>query len=378
RGKDGRVTSWIFRYHFGGRERAKGLGSTDSVTLAKVREDARALREMLAAGKDPLDEDATAPRPAAGALTFTEASKQYFEQFKATLAPKQQKRWENSMAAQVLPIIGHLRAGAITTDDVLRVLRPLWSAQPDSARRLRGRVEAVLNFARIKEKREGYSNPAQWRGVLALALPSPRKLRKVRHHPSMPYNQVPSFMRELRERTEIEAKAPQLLLLCNVRTGDVPGQKSEDKPPVLWDHLDLDDERIWTVPSPKGRHSAPLRVPLSGPALALLRKLKAVKLHDTLVFPDLPKNKMLQLIQGKMGYAFTTHGYKSSFRRWASKCTSFKREVVETAMCHRVARDDVEGAYLYDEDYLIERRGLMQAWAEYCGSDTGKVIPLHA
>ena len=259
------------------------------------------------------------------------------------------------------------------------VLRPLWERTPETASRLRGRIEAVLDAAKARGWREG-ENPARWKGHLALRLPSPRKVRAVEHHPALPWQQVSAFMAALRERDGVAVRALDFLLLTAARSGEVRGMR--------WGEVDL-DAAVWTIPGKRMKAGKLHRVPLSAPALALLRRIRPEQVGaDALVFagtrPGQPLSDMsLTAVLRRMnaavggqrpppwrdpasGEPVVVHGFRSTFRVWAGECTPYPREVVEAALAHTL-RDRVEAAYART-DLLERRRPLMEEWATFCAA----------
>jgi integrase len=284
----------------------------------------------------------------------------------------------------------------------VKALEPIWHGKTETATRVRGYIEKVLDWAKVAKYRQG-DNPARWKGNLDQLLLRPSRVRKVKHHPALPYTEIGMFMTDLRSRDGIAARALELAILCAVRTGDIIGgnrENGEDKPPMRWSHVDLDAEQVWTIPSTKT--DTEHRVPLSGPAVRLLKEVKALGLNGDVVFPGragepLSNMAMEQVIKrmnadrtdcGEPRYVdpkqgnrdVVPHGFRSSFKDWAAEQTNFPREIVEKALAHAVS-DETERAYQRG-DMLARRRKLMEAWAANCAkpsvNQSAKVVALRA
>jgi integrase len=356
--------SWLFRYRSpaDGRACAMGLGPLHTVTLAEAREGARRAREARLAGRDPIGERAIR------SVNFDVCSAEYLKVRKiATVG------WAATLNRYASPVIGATPVAAITTESVLSVLTPIWHDKPFTADRVRRYIEAVLEFAtRVKRQRVG-ENPASW-VALKHVLPSPKKIAQVEHLASLPPAELPEFMAALRSRTEIAARALELVILTASRTGDVTGQSAKPgkpaKPPLRWTDVSL-DRRVWIIPEDKVGNKN-FEVPLSDPVLALLRALPR---DNEKVFATLGKNGMWNLLR-EMRPDLTVHGFRSTFSGWA-KNREFNRTVVEVALKHRVAENEIEKAYSEHVTYSAGRARLMQAWADFAtGGDEAKVVHL--
>jgi integrase len=255
---------------------------------------------------------------------------------------------------------------------VMQVLEPIWATKTETAGRLRGRIEAVLDWAKAHRYRTG-ENPARWRGHLDKLLPKRSKVRSVQHHPALPYPEIAAFVAELRERPAISARALEFLILTAARSGEVVGAK--------WCEIQA-DARLWIIPGERMKAGKEHRVPLSDRAIAVLEEMRAShQSPDDFIFPggrpgqQLSESGMLALLK-RMGRGdLTAHGFRSTFRDWAAECTTFSREVAEMALAHRIA-DDTEAAYRRG-DLLEKRRRLMEAWAEFCDTQPeAKVVQL--
>jgi integrase len=366
--------SWVFRFTLAGRTRDMGLGKYPVVSLDKARELAARCRQQVAEGIDPIEardrERKAAQAAAAKGRTFEQCATAYIEAHEPSwVNPKHRQQWTNTLKTYAYPLLGKLAVAAIDTDLVMQVLQPLWTKKPETASRLRGRIETILDWAKVSGFREG-ENPARWRGHLDHLLPSKRKVRAVKHHPAVPYKDMPIFMAKLRERDGVAERA----LECGILTA----LRSQEFRRAKWTEIDT-EERVWTVPGGRtGRmkrkskdEARDHRVPLSDAAVALLEDLPRVGDH---VFPgqrkgDAISDTAIRDVLRDMGYAHedaTIHGFRSSFRDWAAEKTGFPNHVAEAALAHEIG-SDVEAAYRRGE-LLEKRRQLMEAWAKYCAS----------
>jgi len=355
--------SWIFRFKRGGSERWMGLGSTGDVSLEEAREAAARCRRQLKDGIDPLAaRKATREQlaaEAAQAVTFKECTERYIEAHKpAWKNAKHRAQWKNTLATYAEPVLGALPVSAIGTSGVLEVLEPIWATRPETASRVRGRIEAVLDWATARGYRQG-ENPARWRRHLAQLLPPRAKVRKVEHHPALPYAELPGFMAELRAQEGTAARALEFLILTVARTGEVIGTQ--------WPEIDA-KAKAWTVPGDRMKAGRSHRVPLSARALEVVEAMR--KHEGEFLFPGgkpkrpLSNMAMLALLK-RMGRGdLTVHGFRSTFRDWAAERTNYPREVAEMALAHTIS-DKTEAAYLRG-DLFEKRRRLMDEWARFC------------
>lgn len=380
---------WAFRYMLAGRSREMGLGSADVVTLAEAREGAAAARRLLHAGTDPLvqrDEAravAKAMRQAAAARTFRDVAGMYVKAHEASWRnAKHRAQWTATLDAYAFPHFGNEPVAGVNKGHVMAALEPIWQDKPETASRLRGRIESVLDYAAARGWREGV-NPAAWRGNLAHVLPRRSKLARVEHHAALPWRDVGAFMAALRAQKGVAALALDFAILTAARTGEAIG--------ATWGEVDL-DHAAWTIPGARMKAGQDHRVPLSDAALDVLRR--AVKLHpggtpkqDAPVFPGgklgrgLSSMALLALLRRMERTDLTTHGFRSTFRDWAAEATGYPREVAEAALAHTL-RDKVEAAYRRG-DLFEKRRRLMDDWAAHCAkpagkADGGKVVPMRA
>jgi integrase len=378
--------SWVFRYQLDGKRRDMGLGPYPDVSLAEARARASDNRRRRHDGIDPLEAkaaDRQAQRVAeAKGRTFCEVAEELVRQKEVgwrNAAHRDQSR--NTLATYVYPVFGDLPVSAIDTGLVMQALTPIWSTKTETAKRVRGRIEAVLDAATVRGYREG-PNPAVWRGHLDKLLPAPGKLRTVAHHPALPFDAVPEFMIDLRRREGISARALEFVILTATRTGEALG--------ATWAEIDIAG-RVWTIPAARMKAFREHRVPLSAEAHAVIvqvRELAPMRdgepAKDAPLFPGLrpalPLSRMVLLkLLWRMGrHDATVHGFRSAFSDWAAERTSYPREVVEMALAHAI-ENRVEAAYRRG-DLFEKRRQLMDAWAAFCMSPTisAEVVPLHA
>jgi integrase len=353
-----------------------GLGPLHIVGLAEAREKARECRKLRHEGIDPIEarkaRHAEQRLAEASAMTFRECAERYIEAHEAGWKnPKHAKQWPSTLGTYVYPVFGSLPVQAIDVGLVMKVLEPIWRTKPETAGRVRARIEAVLDWAKARGYRNG-ENPAQWRGHLDNLLPARSKVRKVEHHPALPYGEMGDFIARLREQEGIAARALEFLILTASRTGEVIGAR--------WEEFDL-EKKVWTVPGDRMKAGKEHRVPLSDHAFAIIEGIKAERVNDhPFVFPGGRQGKalsnmaMLQLLRRMGRGELTTHGFRSTFRDWAAECTHFPAEVAEMALAHTVS-DKVEAAYRRG-DMVQKRRELMDAWARYCETRPGENIHL--
>lgn len=358
--------SWLFRFVRAGRMREMGLGATHTVSLAEAREKARQQRALLLEGVDPIEarnaSKRTASAATAKALTFDECAERYIAAHEPGWRnAKHGDQWRNTLSAYASPIIGKLDVAEVDTGLVMKVLEPIWTKVPESASRLRGRIESILAWATVRGYRKG-DNPAQWRNHLDQLLPGRLKVRARDHHAAMPYARMGEFMKALREQDNMSARAVELIVLTAARTSEVFNAR--------WLEFDL-DLAVWTVPAERMKAHKEHRVPLSPVAVKMLKKLQEVTGCESYVFPGAKEGKPLSNMAGlkllqRMGHGdITVHGFRSTFRDWAAERTNYPREVAEAALAHTVA-DRVEAAYRRG-DLFEKRRRLMNDWATYCG-----------
>jgi integrase len=352
--------SWVFRYQLAGRAREMGLGSIRTFTLQEARERARRCRQLLADGVDPIaqrDVERQQQRlEAARAQTFDQCAAAYIAAHRAGWKNvKHAEQWENTLAAYASPAFGALPVADIDTAAVMRALGPIWNTKTETASRVRGRIEKVLDWATVQGFRTG-ENPARWRGHLDKLLPKRSKVQKVQHHPALPYAEAPAFMAKLRAQEGIAARALEFLILTATRTGEVIGAR--------WDEFDL-EAGSWTIPAERMKAGKEHEVPLSARALEIVQGLAKMR-PGSYVFPgrrprDPLSNMALLALLKRMGRSdLTAHGFRSTFSDWAHETTNFPSEVIEMALAHTI-RNKVEAAYRRG-NLREKRRELMDAW----------------
>lgn len=367
---------WVFRYTAGGRMRELGLGRArgrNAVTLAEAREKAGALYRTVREGRDPLAErEASARAVAARSRTFAEAAETYI----AAHAPgwknaKHVAQWRATLADYAFPFMGALPVADVTTAHVLAALSPIWSLKPETASRVRGRIEAILDAESAVGNRPA-ENPARWRGHLQRLLPARSRVAPVEHHAALPWGELPAFMLRLGVADGMGARALELAILTAARTGEVIGAR--------WGEIEM-QARTWTVPAARMKAGREHRVPLAEPALALLRRLATVREGDDpagFVFPGANagrglSNMALTMTLRRMKRGdLTAHGFRSTFRDWAAERSGFPGEVAEAALAH-VVGDKVEAAYRRG-DLFEKRRRLMEAWGAFATRPAGGAV----
>ena len=370
--------SWVFRFKKFGRLREMGLGPTHTVSLAEARQNALECRKLRLDGRDPIEirktASAQARLDAAKAMTFKECAERYIASHKAGWRnPKHAAQWPSTLGTYVYPIFGSLPVQEVDVALVMKALEPIWTAKLETAGRVRGRIESILDWATARGLREG-ENPARWRGHLENLLPKKSNVRRVKHHAALSYDEIAAFMVELRRQEGLAARTLEFAILTAARTGEVIG--------VSWHEINL-VERLWTVPAERMKAGKEHRVPLSDAATGILEDLQRAR-HGDFVFPGgratRPiSNMAMTMTLRRMGRGdLTVHGFRSSFRDWAAERTGFPAEVAEMALAHAVS-DKVEAAYRRG-DLFQKRRQLMDAWARYCTtqSPAGNVVSFAA
>jgi integrase len=374
-GKNGQINkSWVFRYAVAGtkisrtgreyrRERQMGLGPLYTVGLADAREMAREARLHVARGVDPIDARDASKGAAALARTnrqtFDQAAEAYLQKFEDGWKNEMHRaQWRSTLRDYISPVLGRLEVEAIETEHVLKALEPIWSTIPETAVRVRGRIETVLDFAGRNN-----GNPARWKGHLEHRLAKRNKTRSVKHLAAMPYDEVAAFMGELRAVDGIAARALELTILTATRTNETIG--------ATWDEIDF-DARTWTIPASRTKRDREHKVPLSDAAVAVLKAMAEI-CHDNRIFP-VHRRSMRLVLKEDLRSDVTVHGFRATFRSWAGGCTSHPRDICETALGHSIG-NAVEQAYQRDA-LLAKRRVLMADWAEFCAKPAANVLPM--
>jgi integrase len=344
---------WVLRFTWRGKAKEMGLGNASTVPLADAREKAASARQMIARGLNPIE----ARKRASDVPSFGEMADAVHQSLSAGFRSGPHKaQWKSTLATHAAPLKAR-PVDTITTDDILAVLKPIWQVKAETASRLRGRIEKVLDAAKAKGFREG-ENPARWRGHLDYLLPKRSKLMRG-HHAAMPYENVAAFIGALRLREGMAATALEFCILTAARSGEVLEAR--------WSEIHL-DKKIWTLLAHRMKAGREHRVPLCERAVTILKRLAKLRSGD-LVFPGERQgrpqsSKAMLRVLDQMQADTTVHGFRSSFRDWAGNETSFPRDLIETALAH-VIGDKAEQAYRRS-DALEKRRKLMEAWASYC------------
>ncbi len=391
--------SWRFRYQINGKRREMGLGTLDHKRAPDARAEALRLIALVRSGIDPLEQRsqieakaAEATKAAAAhAVTFSDAAREYIHAHKAGWKnAKHAQQWENTLTTYAAPVIGDKPVAEVTTEDVLRILKPIWTTKTETASRLRSRIELVLTYAGARKWRQG-ENPALWRGHLAALLPRPTKVKAVRHHPALPYTQAAAFMAELRKIKGSGARALEFAILTATRSGEARLAK--------WDEIDL-EAKLWTIPADRMKAKREHWVPLSDQAIRLIKALPKINGNKYLFPGDRDKKPLSDMTltavvrrmnesedkdappkwaDPKSGDAAVPHGFRSTFRDWCAEVGHYPRELAEHALAHSLP-DRVEAAY--HRGTMLERRApMMQDWANYIDgtkADGAEIISLHA
>lgn len=380
--------TWILRVMVGGKRREIGLGGYPTVTLAGAKEAARAKRAMIEAGKDPLEE-AKAAKSAliaarASAITFREAASQFIQAKEAGWKnAKHGQQWRNTLEQHAYPVLGKLLVRDISQEHVMKVLEPIWPSITETATRLRGRIENVLDWATARRYRQG-DNPARWKGHLDKLLSKPSDIKKVKHHPALHHKEAGAFMAALRRINAVSARALEFCILTGTRSGEVRE--------AVWAEIDL-SEKVWTIPAGRMKAEKEHQVPLSDAAIKILKSIGTstggiFTVGGGRVLSDMTLTQLIRRMDAVReggwrergtGKVITVHGFRSTFRDWAGETTGYPREVIEHALSHQL-KDKAEAAYARGT-LFPKRRRLMADWANYCSmEDSGgaEVVPLRA
>ena len=362
---------WMLRYHRAGKSVEMSLGSYDTLSFQEAVAKSTALRLEVKRGKNPLEaKQASSARRKAS--TFKEIALQLIEDKRSGWkSEKHAQQWTNTLETYAFPVIGNLDVSQVEVEHVLKILSPIWTTKTETATRVRQRIEAVLDAAAARKLRSR-ENPAVWDGHLNTLLPTIKKKRRVKHHPAMPWQNVPAFMADMRQNESISAKALEFCILTNTRTKETIH--------ATWDEIDF-DEALWVIPASRMKGDIAYRVPLSNRAIKLLKSIPRVK-NSNFIFNNPLRNKplsnmaMLELLKGTHP-DLTVHGFRSSFRDWAAECAMIPHDLAEKAMSHQI-RSEAEAAYQRG-DMLLRRRKVMASWERYLSSEkTSKVVPIKA
>ena len=365
---------WVLRFTIDGKRREMGLGSFPDVGLGEAREKATEHRKQAKEGIDPIEARQTEPEKTP---TFTTCAARYIRAHRRGWKnAKHARQWVSTLKAYARPEIGKKKVDTITTKDILKILSPIWTTKTETAKRVQGRIENILDYAAAHKYRDPL-NPALWRGHLDKLLPRPTRVKKVTHHPAMSHTEVPAFMAELSGNGSVSALALQFLILTASRTSEVLQAQ--------WNEIDL-EAAVWTVPAERMKARREHRVPLSDVTQSILETLPRIE-GNPYLFPGVRHGRplsnmaLLQLMRG-MGYGvngdrgdYVPHGFRSSFRDWSGEISCYPRDVAEMALAHAI-ENKVEAAYRRG-DLFDKRRMMMQDWDDYVNKERGEVIPLN-
>lgn len=360
--------SWILRVKIGSKRRDMGLGPFPGVTLAQAREKARQARDAIKQGYDPIlaRECAQSELRAeqASAITFEDAADKFITNKKAEWSnAKHATQWTATLKTYAYPVIGKLHVQDVHDTHILKILEPIWATKTETATRLRGRIESVLDWAAAKKYRKG-ENPARWRGHLDKLLPAPKKITKVEHHPAVSIDGVAGFYSTLRSREGIAARALEFTLLTAARSGEVRG--------ATWAEIDF-DKRLWIIPANRMKARVEHRVPLTESTIEILRALPHFE-GSEFVFSAPRGGRLsdmaLTAVMRRMELTEVPHGLRSTFRDWAAERTNFPRDLAEKALAHTL-ESKVESSYQHS-DLLEKRRTMMAAWAKFLATPAAK------
>ena len=359
--------SWLFRFTIAGKQQEMGLGPADIVSLAEAREAALEARKLLHTGVNPLDrrqgKKAEQAAEKAAAVTFRVVGGMYIAAHEATWRNAQHRyQWRQTLDSYVYPIMGDMPVASVKTGEVMRAIEPLWTTKPETAARVRGRIETILDYAKARGWRSG-DNPARWRGHVANLLPKRAKVQAVTHHAALAWKDVSAFMAMLHLEDGTAALALRFTILCAARTTEAIEAQ--------WSEIDL-EAGVWTIPSNRMKAGREHRVPLSAGAVAVLRGMLPAKpdADGGYVFPGgkpgaaLSNMAMTALLRRMGRKDITVHGFRSTFRDWCGEATSHPREIAEAALAHTL-KDKTEAAYQRG-DLLEKRRLMMRDWASHC------------
>jgi len=372
---------WVFRFTVNGKRREMGLGSISETDLGDARDLARIYRKKAKKGIDPIEyreqEEEAKQREATTAPTFTSVAAKFILAHRRGWKNKKHRfQWTATLKTYARPVIGEKPVDQISTEDILKILSSIWTTKTETAKRVQGRIENVLDFASAHQYRD-QMNPARWRGHLDKLLPKPSKVSTVKHHPAMPFDKLPAFWVELSEKSSVSASALQLLILTATRTSEVLN--------ATWDEIDF-DKSVWTIPVERMKSKRKHQIPLSEAALDVLKSLPRMA-DNPYVFPGeqdykpLSNMALLQLmrkagygVKGKRG-SYVPHGFRSSFRDWSGEVSSFPRDVCEMALAHSI-QDKTEAAYRRGS-LFTKRRKMMDEWSDYVTTRPAEVVQMH-
>ena len=371
--------SWLFRFAWMGRQRQMGLGPYPDVGLAEAREAAHAARKAVRDGQDPIaskHQKAATSKADAARMTFDGVVKLYLADHEGTWRnSKHRAQWQTTLATYAAPVFGDWQVRDVDTGAVMRVIQPLWREKTETASRVRGRIETILDYASAQGWRAG-DNPARWRGHVENLLPKRARVAKVEHHAALPWADIGAFMRAVEQQAGTGSLALRFAVLTAARTGEVIGAR--------WSEMSL-DKATWTVPADRMKAGREHRVPLSPSAVKLLHQMLPGRALgcDGFVFPGakakagLSNMSLAAVLKRMKRDDITVHGFRSTFRQWAGERTTVAREVAEAALAHSL-KDKTEAAYARN-DLFDRRRTLMDQWAVFCATveaPAAEVVPI--
>ena len=372
--------TWIYRYQLNGKRRELGLGSIAFLSLSKARSKRDEYRLKVKGGVDPyLEKESNKlnivikeKEEAVRRQTFKKCAETYIDlkepEWKNV---KHAQQWRNTLKTYAYPIIGNLPVADVELQDVLKVIQPMWLEKTETATRVRNRIELVIDYASVMQYRTG-ENPARWRGNLDKLLPKPSKVKNMKHHSALPYDETASFMISLGAQKGLAAKALIFTILTATRTSEALN--------TTWDEVNL-QKKVWVIPSSRMKAGKEHRIPLSSSAVALLNDLKTGQ-NSPFIFPGMKNGKplsnmaMTNVLRRMERADLTVHGFRSTFRDWIAERTNFPQRVAETALAHKL-KDGAEAAYQRG-DLLEKRKELMEAWADYCLPKASNVTRIRA
>ena len=366
---EGGSKHWIHRFSLRGKAHWMGLGPYPEITLDQARQATLDARRLRLKGVNPItDRDAENARKH-GAISFQECADQYIASHRTGWKnPKHADQWVNTIATYCGPIIGKLPVNEVTVGFVMRVLEPIWTTKAETAGRVRGRIESILDWAKVRGYREG-DNPARWKGQLDHLLPNSSRVKRITHHAALGYTEMGVFMGKLRQQAGNGARALEYAILTACRSGEVRLAR--------WEEIDL-KSRVWVIPGERMKAGKEHRVPLSDAAIAVLNQMEKI---GQLIFLGRGEGKPLSdmsltaVLRRMERGDLTAHGFRSTFRDWASESTAYPRDVAEMALAHSIG-DKVEAAYRRG-DLFTKRTRMMEDWARFCNqTQSGAVLPL--
>ena len=362
--KHAHSAAWIFRYTFNGKRHDMGLGNIKYLTLVEARDKAIELHRQIRQGINPIEHNrelrAARKKASMKSVTFQYCVNKYLESHEDEWSNDvHRKQWRSTLETYACPVIGSLNVADIDTGLVLRILEPIWKTKTETAKRLRGRIESILDWAKVRQYRTG-GNPARWKGHLDTLLAKPSKIAKVKNFPALPYKEIPEFMQQLRKQHGYAAAALEFVILTATRSGEVRG--------AIWAEIDL-DARTWTVPAERMKTKKEHVVPLSDAAIDVIHRMQEMRISEY-IFPGVKEGKPISkmampIVLKNMGRDdITVHGFRSTFRDWASETTAHPHEVCEMALAHAI-KNKSEASYRRG-DLFEKRKQLMDDWVRYC------------